>query len=263
MKKTYALVNLVLIFAVIAWNYIANALGINGNTIGSLSSEYNSLFTPAGYAFSIWGPIFLGLIALGIYMVRAAFSDQMENEFITRLGPWLLLANLANGAWVYFWLNEQTGISVMMMLIILISLIISILVLNMERKEVPSGQAIWVWWPLGIYSGWIAVATIANIAATLAKSDWSFLLSETTWAIVMIIVAAVLNIALILTRRMRDFALVGIWALLAIWARHRGSIPGIEWTAFSGAMAIAVTIMIHWLTHRGTCPILRWRRSGN
>ena len=37
MKKTYAITNLVVIVAVIAWNYIANALGINGNSIGSLT----------------------------------------------------------------------------------------------------------------------------------------------------------------------------------------------------------------------------------
>jgi uncharacterized membrane protein YhaH (DUF805 family) len=133
----------------------------------------------------------------------------------------------------------------------------------MELAEVSPGQVIWVWWPLGIYSGWIAVATIANISAYLAKSDWSFLLSETTWTVVMIIAATLLNVAMVLTRRMRDFALVGIWSLVAIWARHKGVLPGIEWAALAGALLIAITVLIHWAYHKGTCPLIRWRRSRN
>lgn len=242
MKKTYAITNLVVIAAVIAWNYIANALGINGNSIGSLSDTYNSLFTPAGYAFSIWGIIFLGLIALGIYMVQSAFRDGKEAAYIGKLGPWLLLANLANATWVYVWLKELPGVSVLVMLVILVSLIVIIVKLGMEKEIVPRGQVIWIWWPLGIYSGWIAVATIANISAYLSHSGWEFLFGEVTWTVVLILLAVVLNATMVLVRRMRDFAFVGIWSLLAIWARHRGEIQEIAWTALAGALVIALTI---------------------
>ena len=59
MKKIYAVINMVVIIATITWNYVINSIGINGNTIREISSQYSNLFTPASYAFSIWGIIFL------------------------------------------------------------------------------------------------------------------------------------------------------------------------------------------------------------
>lgn len=257
MKKFYALTNLIIIIALIAWNYAANAIGINGNTIGSLSREYVNLFTPASYAFSIWGIIFLGLIAHGIYQVKKAFIDKSGDDFILQMGPWLIIANLANGAWVYFWLAELTGISVIMMLIILISLIIVIIRLNMEIWDAPLNVIAWIWWPICIYSGWIAVATIANFAAYLAKVEWQFLFSEITWTIIMIVVAALLNIFMIITRNMREFAVVGVWALLAIAVRHKGDIPELQWTALISAIVVFIAISIHGYRNRETNPFTR------
>ena len=62
MKKKLAILNSISILAVIAINGIAGSTGIFGETVGGISDKYNTLFTPAGYAFSIWGIIYLGLI---------------------------------------------------------------------------------------------------------------------------------------------------------------------------------------------------------
>jgi hypothetical protein len=261
MKKFYAITNLLVILGVIAWNYGANAAGINGNTVGSISDRINSLFTPAGYAFSIWGLIYLGLIAHGIYQVRLAFSSSVHDEVIARVGPWLIIANLANAAWIWFWLNERTGISVLMMVVILVSLVILIIRLDMERWDAPIGILAWVWWPFCLYSGWIAVATIANVAAWLDSINWNFLFSEVTWAVIMIIVAAILNLLMILTRNMREFAAVGIWALVAISVRHWGEIPALQWAALISSIILFVAVSIHGYRNRASNPLVKWQQS--
>lgn len=261
MKKIYALANLIVIIALIVWNYAVNASGINGNTIASVSNEYKNLFTPAGYAFSIWGIIFLGLFAHGIYQVRVVYSRKKDDAFVMKMGPWLIIANLANGCWVWFWLNKLTGISVIMMLIILVSLIILILRLNMERRDAPVNIIAWVWWPLSLYSGWIAVATIANIAAYLTKLDREFLFSEITWTLIMVIVAALLNLFMIITRNMREFAIVGVWALVAISVRHWGNIPALQWTALVSAIVVFTAISIHGYLNLKTNPLIRLIQS--
>jgi hypothetical protein len=51
----------------------------NGTTIGEISSRYVNLFTPASYAFAIWGIIFLALLAYGIFQVRRAFFSKKES----------------------------------------------------------------------------------------------------------------------------------------------------------------------------------------
>lgn len=257
MKKFLAITNLIVILAVIVWNYLSNSADIKGNTVGSLSNEYFNLFTPAGYAFIIWGPIFIGLLALGIYGVVQAFRRNGYTSFLIKMGPWLILANLGNAAWLWFWLNEQTGISVIVMLIILISLIMVILRLNMERWDAPLGIIAFIWWPICLYSGWIAVATVANISAYLAKIEWSWLFSERTWTILMIIIAAGINLFMIITRNMREFASVGIWAIIAIAVRHWDSIPSIRNTSLIAAVVLTLAVLIHSYRNRDTNPFTR------
>ncbi|WP_439475149.1 hypothetical protein [Algoriphagus formosus] len=142
-QKAIALINLLVLLVLIFWNYRVNAIGINGNTVGSLSREYENLFTPASYAFSIWGLIFLSLTAQAIYLVKSAFSDG-KSRYILQMGPFLILANLLNGAWLWFWLTEQTGLSVVIMLGILASLVAVILRLNMERWHAPRYIIGWI-----------------------------------------------------------------------------------------------------------------------
>jgi hypothetical protein len=261
MKRFYALANLIVIIAVIVWNYAANALSIGGNTIGSLSREYENLFTPAGYAFAIWGPIYLGLLLHGIYQVKKVFLDRHDDGFVGQMGPWLIFANLANAGWVWFWLNEQTGLSVIWMIAVLVSLIMIIHRLNMERWDAPIRIIVWVWWPICIYSGWIAVATIANFAAWLSKIGWQFILNDVTWTTIMIILAAMVNLFMIKTRNMREFAAVGIWALVAISIRHWDSIPLLQWTALVCALVLAVAISIHGYLNRATSPFRKMREG--
>lgn len=252
--KAYAILNLIVLVLVIFWNYWVNAKGINGNTVSSLSADYENLFTPAGYAFSIWVLIFLALLAQAIFFIRRAFDTEKDSDFLSQIGPYLIMANIGNGLWIYMWLMEYTGISVIVMFGILASLLITILSTNMERWDAPRPIIFWLWWPIALYSGWISVATIANISAYLAKTGWTGGITEITWAIIMIIVAVVVNLFMIATRNLREFACVGIWALIAIAVRHWGSVPSLQWTALIGAIVLLIAISIHGYKNRNTAP---------
>ncbi len=254
MKKTYALINTVVVLAVIYWNYWSNTGAINGNTVGGLSDKYANLFTPAGYAFAIWGLIFLGLLVLVGSQLRMAFGGGAHSETILQIGPWLTVANLGNATWLWVWLHEYTGLSVLVMLVVLFSLIQIILRLNMERWDAPGSLIATVWWPICLYSGWIAVATIANISAWLASIHWVAVFTEVQWTVIMISVAGLLNLLMIWTRNMREFASVGVWALVAIALRHWGEIPVLQWTSVLWAMVLGVAIMAHAYKNRHERP---------
>lgn len=255
-KKTYAVINFITLSLVIFWNYWANSSTINGNTVGELSDKYNSLFTPPGYAFALWGVIFLGLFVHTLYQLKCAFTVTDDN-FIEKIGPWFSVANLANGAWIWFWLNEYTGLSVLVMIILMLSLITIIIKLNMERWYAPKTTIAFIWWPISIYSGWIAVALIANVSSYLVKIQWSTFLSAITWAVVMIVVATLLNIFMIYTRIMREFALVGVWSFVAIAVRHWDTIPTIQWTAVACASLLFIIITIHEYQNRLSNPFIK------
>ncbi|WP_394973906.1 tryptophan-rich sensory protein [uncultured Croceitalea sp.] len=255
MKKTLAVANLASVVLVIAVNYISQVLKLNDTTIGEISNRYDNLFTPASYAFAIWGLIFLGLLAYSIFQVKRAFFGNKPSDFIEQTSYWLIITNVLNGFWVLAFVYDFTGLSVIIMLGILFSLVKIILNTNMERWDAPIEIIAFVWWPICIYSGWIAVATIANIAAYLSKIGWDgMFLSQENWTFTMLIVAIVLNLLMIWKRNMREFALVGIWALFAIYVRHKTNYDMIACTAFIGSIILLISIVIHGFLNRKTNP---------
>lgn len=254
MKKTYAVINTAVVVAVIFWNYWSNTGAINGNTVGEVSDQYANLFTPAGYAFSIWGLIFLGLLVLVGRQLWLAFRGGAQSDTILQIGPWLTIANLGNAFWVWAWLNEMPGLSVLIMLVILFSLVWIVVRLNMERWDAPLSVIATVWWPICLYSGWIAVATIANISAWLASMNWVAVFTEVQWTVIMISIAGILNLAMIYFRNMREFAGVGVWALVAIAVRHWEVIPLLQWTAIFWAVVLGVAMAIHAYRNRHEGP---------
>lgn len=256
MKKVLAVFNLLSAILVIAVNYTSQIVTFNGVTIGEMSRRYDTLFTPSGYAFSIWGIIFLLLLAYGIYQVKCAYSNNDESKIIAQTGPWFIIANLLNCFWVIVFSYDYTGISVLVMLGLLYSLVKIIVNTNMERTNAPLGRTTFLWIPIGIYAGWISVATIANIAIYLSKIRWEGgLLAPTTWCLIMIIVAVILNIIMVYKRNMKDFALVGVWALFAIYIRHKLDLEHIAYSALAGSIIIFITILVLTLRTKETMSI--------
>lgn len=258
-QQSLAVLNLVSVLFAIGINVYSQLYKINGNTVSELSQKYNNLFTPAGYAFSIWGLIFIGLLVFTIYQGYRTFSQKLTWDFISQMGGWFALINLGNGLWIVAWLYDYTLLSVGIMLVILMSFIIIILKTNMERWHAPAKTIVFGWWPVSIYAGWIAVAAIANIAAWLTKIGWDGgFISEFWWTIIMIVAATFLNLLIIYKRSMREFALVGVWALAAIHVRHQNDMQMIAIPAMFGALLILVSVLNHGYRNRKTNPVLKY-----
>src|SRR5210317_556837 len=109
---------LLLFIGVIAVNGAANALPIYGLTTGAVSDLYPNLFTPAGFAFSIWGLIYTGLLA---FLIRILATS--DTALVGKLFPWFAINSLANMAWIFAWHHLQVTLSMVLMLLLLSSLI--------------------------------------------------------------------------------------------------------------------------------------------
>ena len=255
--KLLAIVHFLILILLIVWNYYANTGYIDGKTIGSISDKYANLFTPAPYAFSIWGIIFIGLVAHGAYLLNLSFSKNKDIEPVLRSTPWLILSHIGTGAWVYFWLKEQLAFSVVIMLFILLFLLMAVVKLNMEKWDAPLKTIAGVWWPIDLYIGWISVTLVANIAAYLSSIGFQGGLTEIEWTIIMIGVVTILNLAMVAFRNMREFTAVGMWALVAIAVRHWGEIPEIQWSAMVAVILLAFASSVHAYKNRKTLPFIR------
>ena len=153
MKKQLQIANgFFLIFTVI-FNYLSNTGIFTGKTIGNVSNQYHNLFTPAGYAFSIWGIIYLLLLGFVIYTGRSLFNPA-KNEvdgFVEKIGWWFVISCVANCAWIVTWLYGFTGLSVIVLLISLVALLIILKEALPYRKN--AAQKLWINIPFQIYSG--------------------------------------------------------------------------------------------------------------
>lgn len=245
MKQISLLVvnTITLIFALVM-NSLQGSEVFNRITVGEVSAKYETLFTPAGYAFAIWGVIYF-LLILFVAHQWIVFFRQKEDRELTQTGWWFALGNIANGLWIVAWLNGQIGLSVLLILILLFSLIRLTVGLKLKTWDAPLRIIALVWWPVSVYLGWVIVATVANISVFLVSIGWQGgFLAEPTWAIIMIAAAMFVYLVLLKTRKMRESALVGIWALVAIAVKQWNLNHAIVGAALAASVILVVAIAV-------------------
>ncbi len=260
MNKTWSYLNLLSAMLVLAVNGISQSGMWPYPAVGEISRKYDTLFTPAGYAFAIWGLIFIGLLAFAIYGIYRSSRYDRDNEFIARSAPWFIGANLLNAAWVVVFTREWIGMSLLVIVGLLACLAAIIRRLNMERWDAPIGTIAFVWWPICFYSGWVSVAVIANAALYLEYLGWDgWGIGPVQWALALVLVAFALNVFMVLSRNMREFALVGIWALAAIAFRHQESSGPLFYVPLAGAALLLLLVGWHGYRNRRTNPMRKFQ----
>jgi len=260
MKKLLQVSNIIALALTIAVNGIANTGIINNTTIPEQSNRYHTLITPADYTFSIWGLIYLGLVAFIIYQGKGLFKSSSQNldDPVLQIGWWFVVSCLANSLWIYFWLNDAIAISVLAMLVLLFSLLRIIVNTKMERWDAPNSIIFFVWWPMCLYSGWITVATIVNVSAYLTKIGWDgFGLGEVDWTLIMLLVAGAIFHFMVWTRNMREYGMVGVWALIGIAMANYNKYDSITYTSLAIALILIINVAVHGYQNRHTSPFLR------
>jgi benzodiazapine receptor len=230
-------------------NALANILPLNGISTGEISDKFQVYFVPAGYVFSIWGLIYLGLVAFAIYQ---ALPAQRENPRLRAIGWPFLVSCAANIAWLFLWHYQQFLWTILAMVILLASLIVIYLLMMRGGDAVPPAERWLVRLPFSIYLGWISVATIANASDVLYYIKWNgWGIAPAVWAVIMMVIAACLAWAMAVLRGDWAYGLVIIWALVGI-AVKQASTPLVANTALILAGACAAVVVLG--------PILRGRR---
>ena len=210
--------NVLAVVLVIAVNGLANALPLNGQATGEISDRYPVLFVPAGYVFSIWGLIYVGLIAYAVYQ---AMPSQRGNPRLRGIDVLFWVSCLANVAWLFLWHYNQLVLTPIAMVVLLLSLIAIYLRLDVCRGDAPTSERLTVHAAFSVYLGWITVATVANLSTVFYSLSWrGEPLSEAFWAIAMLCVGAVITAAMLLTRRDVAYSLVIAWAYVGVWVKQ-------------------------------------------
>ncbi len=233
-------VNIVALVFMLVMNGASQAIPFNGQTSAEISNRLPIFFVPANYVFSVWGVIYVLLIA---FMVYQALPSQRENPYVRKIGYWFALSSVANGTWLLLFHYNLFALSMIAMLVLLASLVMIYIRVGVGQDKVSRAAHWCIHIPFSTYLGWITVATVANASYVLYDAGWNgFGISGEIWAAVMLVVAAVITLTIIITRRDVAYTAVLLWALVGIIIKQSG-VPLVAGTAGVVAAVIALTLL--------------------
>jgi len=218
---------------------------LGGKDTAQISDANPTLITPAGYVFSIWGVIY---VLLGIFVVFQALPSEKGKDYKKSIGWLFVLSSIFNIAWLFLWQFEYLSLSVVLMFLLLASLISIYLRLSIGKSKVGFREKLAIHVPFSVYLGWITIASIANVAVTLVSVNWDgFGISPETWATLIIVVALLITMLVLATRKDIAYGLVIVYALVGIAAGQIGNqniVTLAEASAIIVLISLATTILL-------------------
>ncbi|MET0782801.1 MAG: tryptophan-rich sensory protein [Leifsonia flava] len=161
---------------------------------GALAADA-TVIAPGSGAFSIWSVIYAGLLA---YAVWQFFPGQRTAERHRRLGYWIAASLILNAAWILSIQFDQLWLSIPIIIALLLVLIRSFLLARQYRGDGVI-DAIITDGTIGLYLGWVTIATVANITAGLVAIGFDgFGLEPDVWGVIVITVAGLIGVGLAL-----------------------------------------------------------------
>ncbi|MFA5830189.1 MAG: hypothetical protein WC843_06935 [Candidatus Gracilibacteria bacterium] len=232
--------NIVFAVSQIFTGYFLTYLNI-GRSLQSQTEIAKTPVIPAGYAFSIWGFIFLFCLFYAFYQ---ASPSKRENELLRKIGWFTTGAFLFNTAWVLVaQLVTFNWPTVLIIILILICSLGALFRLTDYKKTLTSVEKWVVALPVSVLAGWVSVATFANISSVLKQLQFNnFGLSETAFALLLLFVTgAFAKFAIYRSNGNALYGLAIIWALVAIIVANTNN-DVVMVTA--GAMILAIVLTV-------------------
>ncbi|WP_116125963.1 hypothetical protein [Lewinella sp. IMCC34183] len=189
----------------------------------------------AGYAFSIWGVIFLGMILFAAFQ----FRTPRHTVHLVRAIRFLVVAGLASIAFVPISFGANYLWGAVDLLWHLVALLGAYVALRAHVREVGPPAYGWTWFAPSMYLGWISAATVISTALALQQVGVTFAPpTEVAVATGLVVVLTLLGIYLGL-RRDGIYAFTVAWALVGVAVEQQDAAL-ISWAASAGAMCLVI-----------------------
>jgi len=198
-----------------------------------------TLLAPEVPAFAIWSVIYLGLAG---YAIWQALPSQTTRHRQRAAGYWVLASLLLNAAWILAVQAGLLALSVPVIALLLAVLLVAFVRLRHEPGE-STADSVLLDGTVGLYLGWVMVATAADAAAWLHAAGFSgFGVAPELWAMAVIVLLAAVACALAVWDRGRLApALATAWGLAWIAvSRVEGGLP----SAVVAVTALAAAVLI-------------------
>lgn len=225
---------------VVAW---FSQRGTFGPDTGTISAYFPTLLVPAGYAFAIWGLIFLFDVVYAIWQC----GNRRHDGVMLRVRIASLIAFVLTSAWMVIFSQQQYWLALGVIWASLVCLVYSAYWLSRLRPA-PDALSICAWLPLSLHAGWVSLAAFANLAQVIVAFRLLPLDNMLPWSIGLLVVAALL--LLIANARMSGnviYALGAVWGLVGIYIKQSVSPLADGQTAALAAGAVAAVLVLQTL----------------
>lgn len=204
---------------------------------GALDAD-STLIAPGTGAFRIWSVIYTGMLAYAIWQVLPA---QRHDERQRRLGWWVTASLVLNAAWIA---SVQLDLLPLSLPIIVVLLAVLCRLFVVLRRTPPKNRVeiVVADGSIGLYLGWVIVATAANATAVLVAAGFDgFGLDPELWAVLVLAVAAGVGVALALWGGGRIAPALSLcWGLSWVGIARLGDEPYSVTTGVAANVAAAI-----------------------
>lgn len=214
------IMNTIFFVLMVAVNVVAEWLPLNNITTAQVSAQHDTLMTPPGFTFIIWGIIYLFLFFFILYQ-NGVFLKKGEGEnpdIVHAVSIFFIISSAGNIAWVIAWHYDYIVLCFLLIFAIWVSLLIAYTRLQREIKNIR--ERFFVQVPFSIYLAWISVAMAPNLIAMLKSTTGLLGLTELQWTMSAIICLALYTEFILFSFRDIAFALTAAWAFGGIFYRY-------------------------------------------
>lgn len=163
---------------------------------------------PAGYAFALWGVIYLWLILGAVFGLIA----RREDAGWSQVRAPLVASLLVGAAWIPV-ANASVPWATVMIWAMLATALLALL-------RAPSRDGWWLSGPVGLYAGWLTAASSVSVGLVLGGYGW---LPDVAAAVVALAIALLIAAAVLTLRPgALTYAAGVIWALIGVVVQNMG-----------------------------------------
>lgn len=206
-----------------------------GQTASEFADDGDETLRAAGWAFSIWGVVYAGLVVFAVHQLGSR-SAWLERVRWPAAG-----AALGCGLWI---VAAGLDIHCATVFVITASAIAAIAAASHARAASLQNSLkarLFVLWPLSLLAGWLTIATLVNLLTVLTAEGWAPAAARTPWAIAGIASAAIVAGAVVVRTGLILYAAPVLWGLAAVAsAATTDAKPPVAAAAIAAALILAL-----------------------
>ncbi|MEM6395544.1 MAG: hypothetical protein AAF741_04295 [Bacteroidota bacterium] len=236
-------------------NYLPFILA-DGRAEARFADDNFTYVQAAGYAFSIWGIIFIGMILFAWGRLRK--DAEPPTKALHQGIAYLIIAGIASIAFVPLSFGDNQFLIWIDIAVHLVALILANHNLQKHCRLVEQGDS-WRWsfFAPSVYMGWISAAFVISTALMLDYVGFNPS-NQMAITLAMVLIGALFLIGRFLIHN-RDiiYGLTVAWALVAVGV-EQSAVRSLQYLAWGGAIALIALILIR---ASSGLKLLYWRNA--